>query len=47
MEYSTTIRTHPMNPEVFVGRCLFLQNHSFNVTAYNIAWPEQMHRIPA
>ena len=22
-------RTHPMNPEIFVGRCLFLQNHGF------------------
>ncbi|MHB8865179.1 MAG: helix-turn-helix domain-containing protein [Pirellulaceae bacterium] len=25
-------RTHPMNPEIFVGRCLLLQNHGFNVT---------------
>lgn len=40
-------RTHPMNPEIFVGRCLFLQNHGFNVTVNIVAWPEQMHLIPA
>lgn len=36
-------RTHPMNPEVFVGRCLFLQNHGFNVTVNVVAWPEQTY----
>ncbi|MHB8862177.1 MAG: hypothetical protein ACYC6N_07225 [Pirellulaceae bacterium] len=40
-------RTHPMNPEIFVGRCLFLQNHGFNVTVNLVAWPEQMYLIPA
>ena len=40
-------RTHPMNPEIFVGRCLFLQNHGFNVTVNVVAWPEQMYLIPA
>jgi hypothetical protein len=40
-------RTHPMNPEIFVGRCLFLQNHGFNVTVNIVAWPEQMYLIPA
>jgi MoaA/NifB/PqqE/SkfB family radical SAM enzyme len=40
-------RVHPMNPEVFVGRCLFLQNHGFNVTVNVVAWPEQMYLIPA
>ena len=40
-------RTHPMNPEIFVGRCLLLQNHGFNVTVNVVAWPEQMYLIPA
>jgi len=40
-------RTHPMNPEIFVGRCLFLQNHGFNLTVNVVAWPEQMYLIPA
>jgi MoaA/NifB/PqqE/SkfB family radical SAM enzyme len=40
-------RTHPMNPEIFVGRALFLQNHGFNVTVNIVAWPEQMYLTPA
>ena len=40
-------RTHPMNPEIFVGRCLFLQNYGFNVTVNAVAWPEQIYLIPA
>jgi MoaA/NifB/PqqE/SkfB family radical SAM enzyme len=40
-------RTHPMNPEIFVGRCLLLQNHGFNVTVNVVAWPKQMYLIPA
>ena len=40
-------RTHPMNPEIFVGRCLFLQNHGFRVTVNVVAWPEQTYLIPA
>ena len=33
-------RTHPMNPDNFVGRCLFLQNQGFTVTVNIAAWPE-------
>ena len=33
-------RTHPMNPEFFVGRCLFLQDDGFNMTVNIVAWPE-------
>ena len=36
-----------MNPEIFVGRCLFLQNYGFNATVNIVAWPEQMYLIPA
>jgi len=40
-------RTHPMNPEILVGRCLFLQNHGFNVTVNVVLWPEQVYLIAA
>ncbi len=40
-------RQHPMNPEIFVGRCLFLQNRGFHVCVNLVAWPEQMYLIPA
>ena len=36
-----------MNPEIFVGRCLILQNHGFRMTVNVVAWPEQMYLIPA
>lgn len=40
-------RQHPMNPEIFVGRCLFLQSRGFRVTVNCVAWPEQLYLIPA
>ena len=35
------------DPEIFVDRCLFPQNHGFNVTVNLVAWPEQMYLIPS
>jgi hypothetical protein len=35
-------RMHPMNPEIFVGRCLLLQNHGFHVTFNVVVWPPQL-----
>ena len=40
-------RQCPMNPEIFVGRCMFLQSRGFRITVNCVAWPEQLYLIPA
>ena len=40
-------KANPMNPEIFLGRVLFLQEMGFQVTVNIVAWPEQLWLIPA
>lgn len=39
-------RQLPMNTDLFLGRCLLLREHGFNVTVNFVAWPEQVFLIP-
>lgn len=36
---------HPMNPDLFLGRCLLLKNRGFHVTVNFVTWPEQLWLI--
>lgn len=40
-------KANPMNPEIFLGRVLFLQELGYRVTVNIVAWPEQLWLIPA
>lgn len=40
-------KANPMNPEIFLGRVLFLQELGYSVTVNIVAWPEQLWLIPA
>ena len=35
-----------MSPDIFLGKCLFLKNRGFHITANFVTWPEQMWLIP-
>jgi hypothetical protein len=39
-------KANPMNPEIFLGRVLFLQELGYRVTVNMVAWPEQLWLIP-
>jgi MoaA/NifB/PqqE/SkfB family radical SAM enzyme len=39
-------KANPMNPEIFLGRILFLKEFGYSVTANIVAWPEQIWLIP-
>lgn len=36
---------HPMNPDLFLGRCLLLKNRGFRVSVNYVVWPEQLWLI--